>query len=75
MQRGRVYACNGAEVSSNIRTFLQKFISLRTSAMATSCGVVTMTAPCTPAASFKYCREGGEVYDSATETNTKPITS
>ena len=28
--------------------FLQKLISLRTSAMATSCGVVTTTAPSTP---------------------------
>ena len=35
-------------------TFLQKLSSLRTSAMAISCGVVTMTAPST-LAPFKYC--------------------
>ena len=35
-------------------TFLQKLSSLRTSAIATSCGVVTMSAPVMPAC-FRYC--------------------
>lgn len=39
-------------------TFLQKLISLRTSMMATSCGVVTTTAPSTRV-SFKNCGQRG----------------
>lgn len=38
-------------------TFLQKFISLRTSMMETSCGVVTTTAPSTRVP-FKNCGGG-----------------